>query len=205
MSDDVKPRPTRIQQKNRRTIMEAALTVFSAQGFRGATIDQIADVAGLSKPNVLYYFASKDDIYRNLLTGLLDLWLDPLRSIDVQGEPREQIQRYVATKLQMSRDYPRESRLFANEILQGAPLLTEILGSELREIVDGKVALFQSWIDAGRIAPVDPYHLIFSIWALTQHYADFEVQVRKVLGEEVDPYAGAAPFLANLYERLLEN
>ena len=132
MSDESQIRPTRIQQKNRAMILEGALTVFSSQGFRGATIDQIADASGLSKPNVLYYFASKDDIYRNLLTGLLDMWLDPMRTIDPEGEPLAEIQRYVATKLQMSRDYPRESRLFANEILQGAPLLTEILGGDLR-------------------------------------------------------------------------
>ena len=189
MSDDSQPRPTRIQQKNRATILEGALTVFSAQGFRGATIDQIAEAAGLSKPNVLYYFASKDDIYRSLLTGLLDMWLDPMRSIDPAGEPLDEVHRYVATKLQMSRDYPRESRLFANEILQGAPLLTEILGGELRQMVDEQARVFQNWIDAGQLAQVDPHHLIFSIWALTQHYADFEAQVRAVLGEGHDPYA----------------
>ena len=203
MSDESQIRPTRIQQKNRAMILEGALTVFSSQGFRGATIDQIADASGLSKPNVLYYFASKDDIYRNLLTGLLDMWLDPMRTIDPEGEPLAEIQRYVATKLQMSRDYPRESRLFANEILQGAPLLTEILGGDLRAMVDEKAAIFGAWIDSGKLAKVDPRHLIFSIWALTQHYADFEVQVRAILGEDHDPYAEAQQFLETLYDRLL--
>ncbi len=203
MTEDTQNKPSRIQLKNRSIIMEGALSVFSKHGFKGATIDQIAEAASLSNPNVLYYFSSKEDIYRNLLTGLLDLWLAPLHSIDEQGEPLDQVQRYVSTKLQMSRDYPRESRLFANEIMQGAPLLTELLGNDLRGIVDEKVSLFRRWIDAGELAQVDPYHLIFSIWALTQHYADFEVQVRAVLGDGVDPYAGAAPFLKNLYQRML--
>ncbi|AUH35530.1 TetR family transcriptional regulator C-terminal domain-containing protein [Paracoccus tegillarcae] len=184
-------------------ILEGALTVFSAQGFRGATIDQVAEAAGLSKPNVLYYFASKEDIYRSLLTGLLDMWLDPMRMIDPNGEPLAEIQRYVAAKLQMSRDYPRESRLFANEVLQGAPLLNEILGGQLRDMVDDKAGIFNGWIEAGRLAKVDPRHLIFSIWALTQHYADFETQVRAILGEEHDPYAEAQQFLSTLYDRLL--
>lgn len=203
MTDDSPARPTRIQQKNRATILEGALTVFSAQGFRGATIDQIAEEAGLSKPNVLYYFASKDEIYRNLLTGLLDTWLDPLRLINPEGDPLDEVHRYVATKLQMSRDYPRESRLFANEVLQGAPLLTEILGGQLREMVDEAAALFQRWMDERRLAQVDPHHLIFSIWALTQHYADFEAQVRAVLGPGHDPYAEAGVFLDRLYTNLL--
>lgn len=204
MTDQNEPPLTRIQQKNRELILEGALSAFSANGFRGATIDQIAEAAGLSKPNVLYYFSSKDEIHKSLLTALLDLWLGPMLGIDPDGDPLDEVLRYVATKLQMSRDYPRESRLFAYEILEGAPHLSEILGGRLRGLVDETVAILKGWIDAGRLAPVDPHHLIFSIWALTQHYADFEVQVRAVLGPGHDPYAEAAVYLENLFRRMLE-
>ncbi|MDP5308118.1 TetR family transcriptional regulator C-terminal domain-containing protein [Paracoccus spongiarum] len=204
MTDENQPQMTRIQQKNRELILEGALGAFSANGFRGATIDQIAEAAGLSKPNVLYYFGSKDEIHKTLLTTLLDLWLAPMLGIDPEGEPLDEVLRYVSTKLQMSRDYPRESRLFAYEVLQGAPHLSEILGGRLRELVDQTVAILARWIDEGRLAPVDPRHLIFSIWALTQHYADFEVQVRAVLGPGHDPYAEAEIYLENLFRRMLE-
>ncbi|HLQ18379.1 MAG TPA: TetR family transcriptional regulator C-terminal domain-containing protein, partial [Tabrizicola sp.] len=116
------PRPrSRIQQKNRELILDAALEVFSLHGFRGATLDQIAEVAGLSKPNLLYYFPSKEEVHTALLTGLLDTWLDPLRAMNPGGEPLQEILGYVRRKLDLARDFPRESRLFANEILQGAP------------------------------------------------------------------------------------
>lgn len=203
MTDPSEPQLTRIQRQNREIILEGALTVFSAQGFRGATIDQIAEAAGLSKPNVLYYFSSKDDIHRTLLTALLDMWLAPMLKIDPQGEPLDEVLGYVMAKLSMSRDYPRESRLFAYEILQGAPHLTEILGGRLRELVDETVRLLRNWMDQGRLAPVDPHHLIFSIWAMTQHYADFDVQVRAVLGPGHDPFAEAQQFLENMYRRML--
>ncbi|MCQ0969752.1 TetR family transcriptional regulator C-terminal domain-containing protein [Paracoccus sp. TK19116] len=203
MSEEEAPRLTRIQQKNRDLILDGALDVFSTHGFRGATIDQIAEASGLSKPNVLYYFASKDDIYRTLLTALLDVWLAPMRGLDPRGEPMAEILTYVRAKLDLSRDYPRESRLFANEVLQGAPHLQPILGGQLRDMVDETVGIIGGWIGEGRLAPVDPHHLIFSIWALTQHYADFEVQVRAVLGEDHDPYAEAELFLNNLYQRML--
>lgn len=204
MTDENQPQMTRIQQKNRDLILEGALSAFSTNGFRGATIDQIAEAAGLSKPNVLYYFGSKDEIHKALLTTLLDLWLAPMLGIDPEGEPLDEVLRYVSTKLQMSRDYPRESRLFAYEILQGAPHLSEILGGRLRELVDQTVAILAGWIEAGRLAPVEPRHLIFSVWALTQHYADFEVQVRAVLGPGHDPYAEAELYLENLFRRMLE-
>ncbi|WP_146343998.1 TetR family transcriptional regulator C-terminal domain-containing protein [Phaeobacter marinintestinus] len=194
--------PTRIQKRNRAAILEAALDVFSAQGFRGATVDQIANAAGLSKPNLLYYFPSKEAMHNALLSRLLDTWLDPLRDLDADGDPLEELLAYVHRKLQMSRDFPRESRLFANEIVQGAPRIHTALSTDLKHLVDDKAALIQHWIDLGQIARVHPYHLIFSIWSLTQHYADFDVQVRAVLGSE-DPFEGAPEFIDAMYRRLL--
>lgn len=194
--------PTRIQKRNRALILEAALDVFSANGFRGATVDQIANAAGLSKPNLLYYFPSKEAMHNALLSELLDTWLDPLRTLDAQGDPLEELLGYVHRKLQMSKDFPRESRLFANEIVQGAPRIHAALSTDLKALVDEKVVLIRGWIDAGKIARVHPYHLIFSIWSLTQHYADFDVQVRAVLGDE-DPFEGADAFMDILYRRLL--
>ncbi len=168
---------TRIQRRNRMRILDAALDVFSRDGYRGATLDQIAETAGLSKPNILYYFNGKEEIHVTLLNQLMETWLDPLVELDPNGAPLEELLLYVKRKLDMSRDLPRESRLFANEILQGAPRMSPHLASDLRPLFEEKCALIQSWVDAGKLANVDPAHLIFSIWSTTQHYADFEVQI----------------------------
>ncbi|MBL8575804.1 MAG: TetR/AcrR family transcriptional regulator [Mesorhizobium sp.] len=173
---------TRIQQEKRELILDAALEVFSAHGFRGSTIDQIADAAGMSKPNLLYYFRRKEDIHEALLQRLLDTWLAPLRELDNVGDPLTELRGYIRRKLEMARDYPRESRLFANEILQGAPRITPMLEGELKTLVDEKAEIIRGWMRDGKIVRTDPWHLIFSIWATTQHYADFDVQVRAVLG-----------------------
>ena len=198
------PRPrTRIQTKNRETILDAGLDVFSTQGFRGATLDQIAEVAGLSKPNLLYYFASKEAIHVEVLSQLLDTWLDPLRAMKPDGDPVQEVLAYVRAKLALSRDYPRESRLFANEILQGAPRMRAAIEGDLKSLVAEKSMVLAAWMDQGRIARVHPVHLIFSIWALTQHYADFDVQVRSVLGPDHDPFAEAEEYLETLFRKLL--
>jgi TetR/AcrR family transcriptional regulator len=194
---------TRIQARNHETILDAALEVFSAHGFRGATLDQIAEVAGLSKPNLLYYFPSKEAIHQALLTALLDTWLDPLREMNPEGDPVAEVLAYVRRKLDLARDYPRESRLFANEILQGAPRMREAIEGDLKRLVDEKAVVLTAWMNAGRIRRVSPHHLIFSIWALTQHYADFDVQVRAVLGPGRDPFGEAGEYLDTLFRRLL--
>jgi TetR/AcrR family transcriptional regulator len=202
MAED-RPR-TRIQEKNRAAILEAALDVFSQHGFRGATLDQIAQAAGLSKPNVLYYFPSKEAIHQELLSGLMDVWLEPLRAFSDEGDPIEAILDYVCRKLQMSRTMPRESRLFANEVVQGAPRFgTEITGM-LKDLVDEKAAIIRRWSEAGKIAPLDPYHLIFSIWATTQHYADFDAQVRGILQpRDNSHFDDAEVFLTRFYRAAL--
>ncbi len=193
---------TRIQREKRELILEAALEVFSNHGFRGATIDQIAEAAGMSKPNLLYYFRRKEDIFTALIQRLMETWLGPLRELDNVGDPMTELRGYIRRKLEMARDYPRESRLFANEILQGAPRIMPLLEGELKSLVNEKVDVIRGWMRSGKIVRCDPYHLIFSIWATTQHYADFDVQVRAVLGPDrggEGRFEDAARFLEQLY------
>jgi TetR/AcrR family transcriptional regulator len=202
MDAPVRRARTRIQKEKRQAILEAALDVFSQHGFRGATIDQIAEAAGMSKPNLLYYFPNKEAMHRTLIERLLETWLAPLKEMSETGDPIGEIRSYIRRKLEMARDYPRESRLFANEILQGAPRIMLLLENELKSLVDEKAAILKKWMREGRIARADPHHLIFSIWATTQHYADFDVQVRVVLGPDRGAegrFEDAARFLERLF------
>ena len=70
--------------------------------------------------------------------------------------------------------------------MQGAPTLGSVLRGRLKQLVDEKAAVIRRWTAEGRLAPIDPCHLIFMIWATTQHYADFEVQIRAVLGQRAE-------------------
>ena len=195
---------SRIQVRNRKRIMDAALIVFSENGYRGATLDQIAAESGLSKPNILYYFEGKQNIHLALLSQLMSAWLAPLDALDPDGEPLEELLSYMQRKLAMSRQYPRESRLFANEILQGAPRITPHLQERLKPLFEEKAQVIQVWIDQGKLALVDPQHLLFSIWATTQHYADFETQINILLPKDTSVGADAAIFLQQIYDRLLK-
>ncbi len=193
---------TRIQEENEERILNAALEVFSTYGFRGATVDQIATLAQMTKPNLLYYFRRKQDIYRAVLNRTLEMWLTPLEELSSDGDPASEITAYIDRKLEMARDKPKESRLFAMEIIQGAPVLSDVLKGRLKKLVDQKTAVIRRWIAKGELAPVDAHHLIFMIWATTQHYADFEVQVRTLLGCAIDspePFARARATLEQVF------
>ena len=179
---------SRIQEKNRSLILEAALSEFSRKGFSGATVERIAAEAGMSKSNLLYYFSSKEAIYNATLAHILEVWLAPLKTLRPEGEPAEELAGYIRQKIEMSATFPEASRLFANEVMQGAPQILPILETDLKRLVAEKSKVIENWIAAGKMRQVDPVHLIFTIWATTQHYADFSVQIRALTGSDLsDP------------------
>lgn len=173
---------SRIQMENRDRILEAALDIFSRDGYRGASIEEIARSAGMSKPNLFYYYENKDAIYQALLNYILKNWAEPLERINADGDPRSEIISYIRRKVEIAKNHPRESRLFASEIMRGAEHFKDVLAGEHKKLVDEKAKIIRKWMRDGALIKTDPHHLIFSIWAMTQHYADFDTQVRILLG-----------------------
>jgi TetR/AcrR family transcriptional regulator len=173
-----------IRQANEARILGAAEKVFARSGFGGATMAAIGTESGLPKANLHYYFGSKDVLYRAVLARILNDWLVPTHCITADADPRTALEQYIRAKMALSAQRPDGSKVFANEMLHGAPVVKTILATELRQMVKKKSAVVQRWIDAGRMAPVDPTHLFFTIWAATQTYADFDVQVCAVLGRK---------------------
>ncbi|ENT4820835.1 TPA: HTH-type transcriptional regulator RutR [Citrobacter freundii] len=166
----------------REAILTAALNTFSQYGFHGTRIEQIAEQAGVSKTNLLYYYPSKEVLYVAVLRQILHIWLAPLKAFREDFAPLAAIEEYIRLKLEVSRDYPQASRLFCMEMLAGAPLLMDELTGDLKALIDEKSMLIAGWVKSGKLAPVDPHHLIFMIWASTQHYADFAPQIEAVTG-----------------------
>ena len=198
--------PRRLKQieAKRTAILDAALGLFSRFGLHGTTVEQIAEDASVSKTNLFYYFASKEAVYVGVLSRLLEQWLAPLRGLTPDSDPIEGIGEYIRRKIAFSRTNPEASRLFCLEIVQGAPLLGEELRTSLKELVDAKAAMIRGWTADGRLAPVDPHHLIFSIWATTQHYADFAVQIDALLNTGLDDERFAEEAAVNIQRIILD-
>jgi TetR/AcrR family transcriptional regulator len=172
-----------IRQANEALILEAAERVFAGAGFGGATMAAIAEASGLPKANLHYYFGSKKDLYRAVLDRTLRGWLEPTHGITADADPRTALEGYIRDKMRMAIERPHASRVFANELLHGASEIHDLLATTLRALVAEKAAVIDLWVSQGRMAPVDSTHLFFSIWSATQTYADFDVQIRAVLGK----------------------
>lgn len=169
-----------IGEKNQQKVLEAAVAIFSRKGFSGARIDEIAKEAGMSKTNMLYYFKTKKELYQIAIVRVLRLWTSTLDEVHVDDQPVEIITEYIAKKIQLSQQYPEASRLIAMEIIAGAPVIGDYLQTELHDWVEQKGRIFLQWQKEGLMAPIDPAHVFFMIWAITQTYADFESQISAV-------------------------
>ncbi|MEM7079144.1 MAG: TetR/AcrR family transcriptional regulator [Pseudomonadota bacterium] len=177
MSEALRYKPGRIRDENQQSILAAAEQEFVRQGYRGATMQGIADRAGLPKANVHYYFKNKANLYRSVLDRIVTLWNAAFSEISADDDPAIALDRFVREKVRLSFAQPRASKLFAMEIISGAPHLGDYLRDELRGWVDARVAVIDTWIAQGRLTPCEPRRLIYLIWSATQHYADFETQV----------------------------
>jgi TetR/AcrR family transcriptional regulator len=171
-----------IRRANEQRILAAAERIFAGAGFSGATMAQIADASGLPKANLHYYFGNKDGLYRAVLARILDDWLAPTHGITPDADPAQALGNYIRSKMALSAARPHASKVWANEVLHGALVVKELLATELRATVQAKAAVIDQWIAEGKMAPVDSTHLFFTLWAATQTYADFDVQVSAVLG-----------------------
>lgn len=172
----------KVRARNMRLIVKAATVVFSRKGFEGTRIAEIAATAGLPKANIYYYFSSKEEIYSAIIVQLLAGWDGALSNIRPERDPEEALAAYIRAKLDYSRKRPQESRLFANEILQGARFLTQRDRAHMRATTEKYVSIVEGWIRERRIQAVSPHHLFIMLWSMTQFYADFELLAADALG-----------------------
>jgi TetR/AcrR family transcriptional regulator len=173
-----------IRKKNKALILNAAKKEFVTFGFKGASIKRIAERANIPRANIHYYFANKMALYQELLSNIVSIWKSKFDALNINEDPKSALSAYIRSKVLYSRDDPDASRIFASEIIHGAPVLNDYLNSDFKVWVQTKVDVIQYWIKQELIDDVNPYHLLFLIWGATQHYADFHVQVLAAMDKQ---------------------
>lgn len=174
---------SRIRQKNEEAIIRAAEDEFARHGFKGTSMNTIASKANLPKANLHYYFTNKLGLYIAVLSNIIELWDSTFNQLSSADDPAQALTHYIRAKIEFSRRNPQASRIFAMEIISGGQCLSEYFSQDYQLWFKGRAAVFEQWIAAGKMDPVDPVHLIFLLWSSTQHYADFASQICRVTGK----------------------
>ncbi|MDX1737636.1 MAG: TetR/AcrR family transcriptional regulator, partial [Alphaproteobacteria bacterium] len=166
-----------IRRENEKQILSAAEIVFATHGYKGATTAKIAQEAKVPKANLHYYFPTKEALYTRVIEDICDSWLHSADLFDVENDPREALSGYIKAKMELSKNRPLGSRIWANEMIRGAQFTNVYIGKNVKDWLESRIKVINGWIQDGKIQPVDPRSLMFMIWATTQHYADFSAQI----------------------------
>jgi TetR/AcrR family transcriptional regulator len=179
--DDPSIKPAgRIRQKNEEAIIKAAEEEFARHGFKGTSMNTIAQNVGLPKANLHYYFSNKLGLYQAVLVNILELWDSAFNNLSVDDDPATALAGYIRAKMEFSRRHPKASRIYAMEVISGGEILSQMLQQDYQAWFRERAAVFTAWSAAGKMDPVDPVHLIFLLWGSTQHYADFSSQICRI-------------------------
>ncbi|MBD0786629.1 TetR family transcriptional regulator C-terminal domain-containing protein [Vibrio sp. Y2-5] len=192
-----------IRRRNETLILQAAADEFVKHGYKGTSVQAIADRVNLPKANILYYFKSKTGLYKALLKDILDLWNEGFSEDAANMPPETVLRNYIVGKMRYSRTHPQESKIFAQEIIQGAPNIRDEIQFPVVEWATGKSSVIQTWVDKGLILPVEPLYLLFLIWSSTQFYADFDTEIELIKGAPMSEseFEDAQNFLVNIIIR----
>ncbi|WP_257938015.1 TetR family transcriptional regulator C-terminal domain-containing protein [Vibrio fluvialis] len=192
-----------IRRRNQELILQAAADEFVKHGYKGTSVQAIADRVNLPKANILYYFKSKTGLYKALLQDILTLWNEGFSESAIDSSPQAVLRNYIVGKMRYSRTHPQESKIFAQEIIQGAPVIRDEIQFPVVNWAAGKASVINAWVEQGLIRPVDPLHLLFLIWGATQFYADFDTEIQLIKGAPMseEEFEQAQQFLVDMILR----
>lgn len=200
-NEESAPQPRAARLRKEAAICDEAERQFAQYGFEGASLENIAAAIGISRHSLLYYYPSKDALYRKVLDEVLAEWLQRMAGIVSGTDPEAAMREYIAAKLRYSRERPAGSQVFAREVMAGAPRFRDAIQAQVLPALNADIKTFERWARQGRVAKLDFRHLMFTIWASTQAYADLGPQFAILLGkaalEECD-YAAAETLITQL-------
>ena len=174
---EIRLKKTEIRAENESRILKSAERIFARHGFRGSSMRMIADDASIPKANIHYYFSSKEKLYRRVVERIFTVWLEAAASFETSNDPHAALHSYISEKMEISRLYPDGSKVWANEVIHGAPIIHDFLTSALEDWTNSRIVAMRRWIEEGKIRDVEPRWILYMIWATTQHYADFAHQI----------------------------
>ncbi len=198
---------TRRRGAKEQDILDAAQEQFAQHGYGGASIETIAAGIGMTRHSLLYYYASKEQLYVAVLNRIVDRWLEGMQALSIGDDPAKAIAQYIAVKMRFSKEQPSGSRVFTQEIIAGAPRYKAELELRVKPVLQRDIATFQAWAKAGRVRKLDFMHLMFLLWATTQAYADLAPQFALLLGKpelEATDYDAARTLITDLVLRGLQ-
>lgn len=179
--------PRRDPLATRQALLAAGAALFSAHGFDGVPIEDVAERAGVNKALISYHFGGKRGLYSAVLASGFRAMAERLQAIERDGQgARETLHRLLRAFDALRRERPDFPTLFMREVLSTgvdpavAPHLVEIIGVVRRLVIRG--------VREGVFRPVDPLLVHFGLVGSLAFFLATEPARQRAFAERRAPF-----------------
>jgi TetR/AcrR family transcriptional regulator len=153
-------------EKVRESAVQAALSVFAADGYDGTSMQQIADEAGVSLPLIVYHFKSKEKLWQAAVSCVVeqfDQLMAAAMSDETKSSPTEQLRAIIEAFVRVSVQFPQVRRMMAMESYAMTPRLQWMGEHYARRHHKAIIDLIVRGQKAGDVVKIEPHRLSFLI------------------------------------------
>jgi TetR/AcrR family transcriptional regulator len=157
----------------RTKILEVAEAEFASEGYAGAHLQKIAEQVGVRKTALYYYFASKAELYTDVLGTILEAFDHCIATaLESSGSPEGQLEELVARVNDLLAERPNYARILLRVFVDHGPSEMETVLPTVRRMGDRVLQFFQRGIDEGAFRPLSSRHILQSVFGMMIfHYA----------------------------------
>ena len=153
-------------------IIEAAKRIFAEKGFNDATVDDVADAAGVAKGTIYLYFPSKREIFVEAVRqGIIALHAETARRVSVAETTEDKIRAFIETRMDFSESDREFYRLYYAEY---SNLLTSpaMVGKEFQDLyerqADALERVLSIGIKRGEVRKTNPHAVARLVYDTTR-------------------------------------
>ena len=157
-------------ERTQRAILEAAEALFARRGFAGTRLEDVAEIVGIRRPSILYYYPDKAQLYDAVLGDVLGGLLERVRgALEAPGQLPERIEAAISAWVDYVAERPSLARLLLREVADGSADEPPVLVRHTRPFLEmvGKVLERESSESLASLRTVDPVHLASTICGAT--------------------------------------
>ncbi len=170
----------------RDALIRAAVAAFADSGYAAASLDRIADAAGIRKSSLLHRFGSKEALYLESLAAVLGRLGEMVAAAaDGRGSFPDRLDRLSGVITDYLFEVPAAARLLFREVMDRGPLFAKADGSVFEAVIATAIAFLQAGVEAGELELSDAADTVMSIAGIHLTYFAAHELSERARGESV--------------------
>ncbi len=151
-------------EERRRQLIAEAVSAFGSRGYDATTLDAVAEAAGVRKQTLLYYFSSKEELFKACVDEVAARLTEALeRGLEGPGGGWSRVESVIRSAFRLAEEWP-EFPLMAREAARRSPDVVQHVAARLEPLRKGALAFLERGMEEGTFRRQDPGLLLFTLY-----------------------------------------